>query len=194
MLVDALLVCPYRLAGQASKLVDSDACPRPYDRSSRPRSTSWSGPARRGGYAPSAFPTIDRFCMALLYARAGRLPAQNGGCRPGQMHSRQLMRKATTSDAKLREATMQNFVVAREGYDSGSVAPSRCSTAYPLHTGYTNMFGTSSYETTMRPNPRYDVVVVKRKAREADAERIKIQLQTELMQHEQYAMLLLASV
>jgi hypothetical protein len=132
--------------------------------------------------------------MALLYARAGRLPAQNGGCRPGQMHSRQLMRKATTSDAKLREATMQNFVVAREGYDSGSVAPSRCSTAYPLHTGYTNMFGTSSYETTMRPNPRYDVVVVKRKAREADAERIKIQLQTELMQHEQYAMLLLASV
>ena len=88
MLVDALLVFAYRLAGQASKLVDSDACPRPYDRSSRRRSTSWSGPARRGGYAPSAFPTVDRFCMALSHGCAGRLAAHNGDFRPGQSASR----------------------------------------------------------------------------------------------------------
>ena len=36
------------------------------------------------GYAPSAFPAADRFCMAVLYGRAGRLTAGNGGFRPGQ--------------------------------------------------------------------------------------------------------------
>jgi ATP-dependent RNA helicase DHX37/DHR1 len=34
--------------------------------------------------APSAFPTVDRFSIALLYGRAGRLTAENGGFRPGQ--------------------------------------------------------------------------------------------------------------
>ena len=32
-----------------------------------------------------AFPTVNRFCMALLYGRAGRLTAQNGGFRRGQV-------------------------------------------------------------------------------------------------------------
>ena len=42
-----------------------------------------SGPAR-GGYAPLAFPTVDLLSMELLYGRAGRLTAKNGGFRPGQ--------------------------------------------------------------------------------------------------------------
>ena len=29
----------------------------------------------RGGYAPSAFPIVNRVCMGLLYGRAGRLTA-----------------------------------------------------------------------------------------------------------------------
>ena len=34
-----------------------------------------------GGYTPVAFPTVNRFCMALLYGRAGCLTAPNGGSR-----------------------------------------------------------------------------------------------------------------
>jgi hypothetical protein len=45
----------------------------------RPR----SGPPR-DGYAALAFPYENPFCMRLLYGRAGRLTAQNGGFRPGQ--------------------------------------------------------------------------------------------------------------
>ena len=42
------------------------------------------GPAPPGGgYTPVAFPTVNRFCMALLYGRAGCLTSQNGGFRPG---------------------------------------------------------------------------------------------------------------
>jgi hypothetical protein len=40
-----------------------------------------SGPSR-GCYAPFAFSIGNRFCMALLYGRAGRLTAENGGFRP----------------------------------------------------------------------------------------------------------------
>jgi hypothetical protein len=36
----------------------------------------------------------------------------------------------------------------------GSVASSLCTTAYPLHTRFTNLIGTSASEATMRPNPR----------------------------------------
>jgi hypothetical protein len=35
-------------------------------------------------YAASAFTAADRFCMAVLCGRAGRLTAENGGHRPGQ--------------------------------------------------------------------------------------------------------------
>ena len=42
-----------------------------------------SGPSR-GVYAPSLFPTVNRFCMAVLHGFARRLTAQNGGFRPGQ--------------------------------------------------------------------------------------------------------------
>jgi hypothetical protein len=38
----------------------------------------------RGGSGPSAFSIVNRFCMARLHGRAGRLTAQNGGFRPGQ--------------------------------------------------------------------------------------------------------------
>jgi hypothetical protein len=37
-----------------------------------------------GGQAPSAFSYVNRFCMGLLYGRAGRLNTKNGGFRPGQ--------------------------------------------------------------------------------------------------------------
>ena len=53
--------------------------PTTSSRSPAPR----SGPAR-GGEAPLAFPILNRFCLAFLYGRAGRLRAQNGGSRPGQ--------------------------------------------------------------------------------------------------------------
>ena len=35
-----------------------------------------------GGQAPVAFPYGNRFCMGLLYGRAGRLTAENGGGSP----------------------------------------------------------------------------------------------------------------
>ena len=41
-----------------------------------------SGPAR-GAQAASAFPTVNRFCAALLYGFAERLAVNNGGFRPG---------------------------------------------------------------------------------------------------------------
>ena len=41
------------------------------------------GPTR-SVYAQSAFPIVTRFCMAVLYGRAGRLTLQTGGFRPGQ--------------------------------------------------------------------------------------------------------------
>ena len=44
-----------------------------------------SGPLlSRGVEAAFALPTLNRFSMALLHGRAGRLTAKNGGCRPGQ--------------------------------------------------------------------------------------------------------------
>jgi hypothetical protein len=33
---------------------------------------------------PQRFPYVNRFCMALLYGRGGRLTRKNGGLRPGQ--------------------------------------------------------------------------------------------------------------
>jgi hypothetical protein len=42
-----------------------------------------SGPSR-GVEAAFALSTLNRFSMALLHGRAGRLTAKNGGCRPGQ--------------------------------------------------------------------------------------------------------------
>ena len=38
-----------------------------------------------GGWAAFAFPIGNRFCVALLYGRAGRVTAQTGGLRPGQL-------------------------------------------------------------------------------------------------------------
>jgi hypothetical protein len=43
-----------------------------------------SGPAPLGAGKRLFFPDVNRFCMALLYGRAGRLTAKNGGFRPGQ--------------------------------------------------------------------------------------------------------------
>jgi hypothetical protein len=47
------------------------------------RRSALSAPPR-GGYAPLAFSYVNRFCMGLLYGRAGRLTAKNGGFRRGQ--------------------------------------------------------------------------------------------------------------
>jgi hypothetical protein len=58
----------------------------------RPHDRLRSGPAR-GGCAPSALPTVERFCTVLLCGRAGRLTAQHGGFRPpwavfrGELHA-----------------------------------------------------------------------------------------------------------
>jgi hypothetical protein len=44
-----------------------------------------NGPGRPGAVKrPSRFPYVNRFCMELLYGRAGRLTTKNGGFRPGQ--------------------------------------------------------------------------------------------------------------
>ena len=39
--------------------------------------------ARPGRLTTLAFPRADRFCVARLYGRAGRLTAESGGFRPG---------------------------------------------------------------------------------------------------------------
>jgi hypothetical protein len=39
-------------------------------------------PGQLSALTPLAFPTVNRFCTALLYGRAGRLTAPNGGFRP----------------------------------------------------------------------------------------------------------------
>jgi hypothetical protein len=41
------------------------------------------------------------------------------------------------------------------GWTLGSVALSLCTTAYPIHTRFANIFGASISETTMRPSPRW---------------------------------------
>jgi hypothetical protein len=47
--------------------------------------TARARPGRLGAsMASGAFPTVNRFYMALLHGRAGRLTAENGGFRPGQ--------------------------------------------------------------------------------------------------------------
>ena len=38
--------------------------------------------------SPLAFPIVNRFSVAVLYRRAGRLTAKNGGFRPGQSAAR----------------------------------------------------------------------------------------------------------
>jgi hypothetical protein len=40
---------------------------------------------RLGRLSALAFPAVNRFCMALVYGRAERLIAKNGGFRPGQV-------------------------------------------------------------------------------------------------------------
>jgi hypothetical protein len=40
--------------------------------------------ARPGRLRPFASPTVNQFCVALLYGHAGRLTARNGDFRPGQ--------------------------------------------------------------------------------------------------------------
>jgi hypothetical protein len=69
----------------------------------RVRPQGGSGPAR-GGYAPLAFPTVNRVCMALLYARVGRLTVENGGFRPGQSARRTRSGWARTARRPARSA------------------------------------------------------------------------------------------
>jgi hypothetical protein len=40
--------------------------------------------ARTKRLSALSIPIVDRFCVAFLYGRAGRLIAKNGGVRPGQ--------------------------------------------------------------------------------------------------------------
>ena len=62
---------------------------------------SRSGPSR-GGSAPLAFPIVTWVSMALLYGRAGRLTAKNGGFRPGQWTRAVANRRSTTHGAATR--------------------------------------------------------------------------------------------
>jgi hypothetical protein len=41
------------------------------------------------------------------------------------------------------------------GFSSGSVALSLCTTAHPIHTRFSNIFGISISESAMPPNPRF---------------------------------------
>ena len=41
------------------------------------------------------------------------------------------------------------------GFARGSAALSRCATAHPLHTRFAEIIGTSFFETTMPPDPRF---------------------------------------
>ena len=41
-----------------------------------------------GRLSAIAFSCVNRFCMGFLYGRAGRLTAENGGFRPGQVVKR----------------------------------------------------------------------------------------------------------
>jgi hypothetical protein len=54
------------------------------------------GPPLRGIEAALAFPTVKRLCVALLFGRAGRPPAKNGGFRPGQTSSSSRPRSASS--------------------------------------------------------------------------------------------------
>ena len=45
---------------------------------------NYHGPGPPGAVKRFAFSIVNWVCMALLYRRAGRLTAQNGGFRPGQ--------------------------------------------------------------------------------------------------------------
>ena len=58
-------------------------------------------PPRRG-YAPLAFPTVNRDRMARLYGRAGRLTAKNGEFWPGQYESRSPPREVRRPPARAR--------------------------------------------------------------------------------------------
>jgi hypothetical protein len=62
-----------------------------------------SRPAQDGS-APSAVSMVNRFCMGLLCRRAGRLAAQNGGCRPGQLRewSRRTSERSRISNCRGR--------------------------------------------------------------------------------------------
>jgi hypothetical protein len=66
-----------------------------------------SGPAR-GGYAPLAFPEVNRVCTGLLYVRAGHLTAQNGGFRPEQS---EFQRAALKRQESSRQAGISVSVV-----------------------------------------------------------------------------------
>jgi hypothetical protein len=63
---------------------------------------------RRGGYAALALSIGNLFCMVLLYGRAGRLTAQNGGFWPGQVFLLELPPHEGT--AKQLEATFKKSV------------------------------------------------------------------------------------
>ena len=58
-------------------------CGKPFPKDSSPAVRAGPSTGRLSGLSVS---TVNRFCMALLYGRARRLTAENGGCRPGQFH------------------------------------------------------------------------------------------------------------
>jgi hypothetical protein len=63
--------------GQPPAVVADALAPEPEQLNVRAR-------PRRLSVSILVFPAVNRFCMALLYGRAGRLTAKTGGFRPGQ--------------------------------------------------------------------------------------------------------------
>ena len=64
--------------------------------------TDGMGPSGWGGYAPLAFFTVNRLCIALLSGDAGRLTRQNGGFRPGQRRPARWCRRRARTLARRR--------------------------------------------------------------------------------------------
>jgi hypothetical protein len=65
---------------------------------------------------PHRSPQLNRFCMAALYGRAGRLTAKNGGFRPGQ-----------------KRGDLVIFNEARVGLGRAVALCHRSSTLYQIH-------------------------------------------------------------
>jgi hypothetical protein len=72
----------------------------------RPQALDLSGPARVNVHMALAFTYVNRFSMALLYGRAGRLTAINGGFRPRAViekaHLASMEEQDSTSVASVR--------------------------------------------------------------------------------------------
>jgi hypothetical protein len=90
-----------------------------------------------------------------LHAIIWKLPSVDCPWLSGSYHPRSmLLESAIRSARRARHARPEPFAKPRAGrLGLGSLASSICTTAHPLHTRFTNIFGVSLSEATMWPNP-----------------------------------------